>query len=260
MGGYILSVNAATSTGLRDKNQDVFFADGFLSSSEIIENQYYSNEFFEDGKLHVFAVCDGVGMYANSGAAAEAALLAIKEKQSIINAYADNFDIDTVRKWAEDALIAARDALFEYCDKNQTTGSATIVLLAIVNEFYVMVNTGDSPAFVVKNEEISEISVRHNMSTLKKMLGAIPVEEEARILLHHLGEEELIFEEKYGKMSQNVIFFICSDGVSNVFDVMGLFKRLKEKKDASFFVSFASKIPEADNCSSIIISLNKQSD
>ena len=257
---YKLCINAATSTGSREKNQDVFLADGFLSSSSITEDQFFTNEGFTDGQLHVFAVCDGVGMFPDSGPAAEAALSAIKERQIAFNEMTCDQTIDSVRKWVDDALIAARDALLKYCDEKQTKGSSTIALLAFLNDFYVMVNTGDSPVFLIEGDNIKELSVRHNVATLKRMLGAVPVKEEERILLHHLGEKELIYEEKYGILNKVGVFLICSDGVSNAFEEKELQKKLKEEKESPFFVSFAGKFPDADNCTSIIIRFNKTLD
>ena len=71
---------------------------------------------------------------------------------------------------------------------------------------------------------------------------------------------DLIYEEKDGILNEKGVFLICSDGGSNAFDEKELQKRLKEAKESSFFVSFAGKLPNADNCTSMIIRFNKTLD
>ena len=58
-----------------------------------------------------------------------------KRKQITFNETTCNPTIDLVRKWVDDALIAARTAMLGYCDENQTKGSSTIALLAFANKF-----------------------------------------------------------------------------------------------------------------------------
>ena len=257
MDSYSILFNAATSKGARKKNQDVFLADGHLSSPETTEDQHYSNEEPLGKQLHVFAVCDGVGMYPDSGPAAHAALEAIKEKQKIFNETSSEISVGAVRKWAEEALTAAKDAMLNYCGENHLKGSSTIALLAMANDFYVMVNTGDSPVFSAENDNITELSFRHNLAALKKMLGMMPVKEEECVLLHHLGDNELTYEQTNGKIKDGEIFLICSDGVSGAFDESELLSSLRNNKDSVFFVSYAGSLPGADNCTSIIIKVRK---
>ena len=260
MDNYSIIFDAATSIGAREKNQDVFLADGHLSSPETTEDQHYSNEEPLGKQLRVFAVCDGIGMYPDSGPAAHAALMAIKEKKRFFNETSSEISVGAVRKWAEEALTAAKDALLDYCEKNHIKGSSTIALLAMANDFYVMVNTGDSSVFSAENDSITELSFRHNIASLKRILGMIPVKEEECVLLHHLGEAKLTYEQKDGKIKDGDIFLICSDGVSGAFDERELLSSLRENKDSSFFVSYAEKGPDADNCTAIIIKVRKASD
>ena len=253
MNKCIINYNAATTIGGQIKNQDVFLADKFISSPDVTEDQNYVGKYVAENNLCVFAVCDGIGMHEESGRAAEAALKEVKKKCEEFNSEEKEITIDSIKEWVEKALFSAREKMMEFCKENNIRGSSTIVLLAIANNFYVMANIGDSPAFIIENDEIKELSVRHNMATFKKMIGVNPAEGEDCILLHHLGDNELTFEEKASTIGKNVVFFICTDGVSNAFDDKEMFEYLHEEKMSDFFVSYAGKAPNSDNCTAITI-------
>lgn len=248
---YSLKCTAATTVGSRKRNQDVFYVDGLISSSDVTGEQRYSGEVQTEGKLHVFAVCDGIGMYQYSGPAAEAALRAVKEKH---RAFAENYNPESLRAWAEDTLLYARDAMLAHCLDQGREGSCTIVLLAIINDDYVVVNSGDSPAFLYEGGALTELSVCHNMANLKLLLGQTPTEDEKCILLHHLGEKQLTYEENFGKLGEEGTFFLCSDGITSAFDEKGLQKGLKKRKEAHFFASAAGEAEHADNCTALTVS------
>lgn len=258
MKNCIISYNAATTTGDQEKNQDVFLADYFISSPNMVEDQNYVGCCNARNSLHVFAVCDGIGMHEDSGRAAEIALKEIRKRCIDFNEEENDLSIDSLKEWVAESLVAAKDSMLSFCKDNKINGSSTIVILAIANGNYVMSNIGDSPAFIIENNEIKELSLRHNMATLKKMIGATPSEGEECILLHHLGEDLLTCEEKVGMIKENTVFFICSDGVSNVFDNKDLFDLLQDGMKSDFFVLNASKVPGSDNCTAIMICISNE--
>lgn len=244
----LLSVTAKTSIGSREKNQDVYYVDGRISTEN--ETQY-EIQFEDDNKLHVFAVCDGIGQYQYSGEVAAKALEAIQKHQEKTNENLQSIDL---KRWCEEALICANLAIRE----SKLRGSTTIALLAIYQDEYVFVNSGDSPGYVVTNNNIQELSVRHNMATFKKLLGMQPCIGEECILLHHLGEKEVVYGEKQDKMKDEAqTFILCSDGVTNAFDEETLLKDIQEQQEADYFVEKSSQLENADNCTCIIIRITK---
>ena len=239
--------------GDQKTNQDVFFADGFISTSQIVEQQKYSNSHDTTKNLHVFAVCDGIGMYNKSGLAAEIALDKIKEKYYESSMENSEFNAENLYMWVKETISLAKDSVLSFCKKECIKSSTTIVLLAIVNDNYILANVGDSPAFLIKDNEIRELSLRQNMATFKELLGVMPVPGEEHILLHHLGEKHLTIEINTGKIDGDSTFVLCSDGIMNAFTQDELLDRVTSKNVAFDLVSYAGNTPKSDNCTAILV-------
>ena len=268
---FKISYNASTVTGSREYNQDVFLVDSVISEPNSKSNQYFEDEYITSDTVKVFVVCDGVGMFKNSGMAAKSALEAVSERVEAYNsavesAEADKDDISiTLRDWVVETISAAKESMLDYCSKNCTAGSSTISMLAIRNNEYVYANIGDSPAFLMKeNGDFSELSIRHNLATLRRMLNEEPAEGEECVLIYHLGERRQDVAStvniKQGTLGDKDAFLVCSDGVVNILSEKEIQQLLSEKKSSCVFVTDAEKTEGSDNCTAITIYTEAYSD
>lgn len=255
-----IKYSSATVVGGRAYNQDVLLADTFISTENTTDKQTFGGECVSAEEIKVFAVCDGVGMYTNSGCIAHVALQTVgarvKEYNSCINTE-KQVDI-SLRDWVIDTVEAAKKAVSDYCIENDTAGSSTISLLAIRHNEYVFANIGDSPAFLLnKDGELRELSVRQTLATLHRMLGGEPDPAEEGVLLYHLNDRTQsvcdIVNIIQGTLNDNDAFLVCSDGVFDIFGEDEIKKLLNEKADADVFTAFADAIIDTDNCTAIAV-------
>lgn len=264
MNKLTLKFNAATDIGTRDSNQDVFLADEVVSDAACSGEQYFEDVISTSDKIHVFAVCDGIGSFKNSGFAAGAALDAIKKKAASYNAMladGQNEDAESVvslTEWVSAALNDARQSLFNYWrDKDQYGSSTTIALLAVRGDEYVFANIGDSPGYLRKADKLIELSVKHNLAAFKRSIGEIPDESDSCILLFHLGESSIDIEFmtnlKSGTLEPGDTIIMCTDGVDNEFNADDINSMLAEGKPSHVFVKQAAGAQNSDNCTAITI-------
>lgn len=262
MDNYKINYSAATAPGNRDENQDVFLADEVVSKPKITNNQYYQEEFDLSDKIRLFVVADGVGSLRDSADATKIALDAIKDKVEKTN-IDEKIEEINLKEFVIDAITTAQRTMINYCSQMVTCGSSTITLLAIRGREFVFANIGDSPAFLLRNDnEIRELSLRHNMATLKKLLNEDFVEGEERMLLYHLGEKNINVS-----LTANVVcdtikngdaFLLCSDGVFNVLGLDRIREMLTQRKLSFVFVTEATESYDSDNCTAITIYVDNQ--
>lgn len=265
MNKLTIKFNAATAIGSRDSNQDVFLADEVISDAACSGEQYFEDAISTSDEIHVFAVCDGIGSFKNSGFAACAALDAIKEKAASYNAMlADNQNEGaesavSLTEWVSVALNDARQAIFNYWrDKDQYGSSTTIALLAVRGNEYVFANIGDSPGYIRKpDNKLVELSVKHNLAAFKRSIGEDPGESDSCILLFHLGESNIDMEFmtnlKFGTLEPGDAILVCTDGVDNEFKAEDMNSMLAEGKPSHMFVKQGVAAQNADNCTAITI-------
>lgn len=286
MKNYNIKFNAATSVGGREMNQDVFFANNVISDADTTKDQYFEDVFScSNGDISVFAVCDGIGSYKNSGFAAHAALTKIRDlveeykicfnseetKNDVEENTADvsqneiSADEDTkedkidLKAWVFYALNEGKQAMLRFCREKGCNGeSSTIAMLVFRNDEYIFANIGDSPCyFRDATGNFKELSFKHNLANYKRLMNVEYAESDERVLLHHFGDKsnEIMLTANIvsGKIDHKDAFIICSDGVATTLGVDVVNKMLSEQQPSYKYVTEAAKVQDADNCTAITI-------
>ena len=248
-------VEAATNVGKRKNNQDVFLLNGTLPTSEEINDQQIS---LLHNNVNVLAVFDGMG--GMPGAGDEAALLCAKQFNKVFSE--NRFEgIEQMKTLALTALDQSHSIVEEALWGN---GGTTATVLLTYGEDYILLNVGDSPAFHIDtNGNITEISHRQNMAQYYKDKNEPYTEADASSLLFCVGlgwdAPSTIAHVCEGKISENEIILLCSDGITNYYDD-ALCDLAMDVKDIPLqeIVKKAIMLDYADN--STIISCKRLSD
>lgn len=256
---FNIKFNAATSVGGREMNQDVFLANNVVSDADTIKDQYFEDVCScSNGDIRVFAVCDGIGSYKNSGFAAHTALSKIQNLIVEYNTFLKNEQIG-LDAWVLYALDEARSAMLDFCRRNNYNGaSSTIAMLVLRDGEYVFANIGDSPCYARTAEgEFKELSLKHNLATYKRRKNIDCSENDERVLLYHLGDKSreimLTTHMVSGRINSKDAFFVCSDGVAATLGEGAVNNMLAEQQTSDKFVAKAAECPGADNCTAITI-------
>lgn len=241
---------AATRIGSREKNQDNFCAAGEMPfSAEKKKCVFKAQSDTEESQL--FAVCDGVGSLANSDETAYQSLQLLKERMQGLN------EADDRVIWLEDAFADLDDEIRCLSDESGIDGANTLTALILKGNQYLFANIGDSPAFLLRDGELTELSVRHNMATYKMRIGQTPSDADSSRLLYCIGSQagfpKGVINIVSGEIRSGDIFLLCSDGIVNTLGEENLTKLLPKKNPAKKIAVKASRARYSDNCTAVVV-------
>ena len=251
MGNHMISYSCATFVGKRKNNQDNLVVDGsapFLSQSV----NFADARRCLDRDAHLFAVCDGIGGLGDS------AEISRRTAEILCAEFAAVTPETDLAVWIRDTLDMADDEARRISAACGTTGGTTATVAILRGSECVLVNVGDSPAFILQSDrQLHELTIRHNMESYKKMAGVAPSPGDERILLYGVGAGEAqpsrAAHIARGTLCSGDILLLCSDGVTNAFTEDDLAGALLREVGAQQIVVSAGQIERADNCTAVIV-------
>ncbi len=245
------SFSAATHVGDRETNQDNFSVCGQIPFASEDES-YRLGSVGSDKFPAAFVLCDGIGSYESS------AQTAVRTLETVNECSKDYPDAPDKAEWVRDAVKAVQQNVSSFLKENMLKGGNTLTMLMLDENEFIFTNVGDSPAFIMtKDNELTELSVRHNLATYKKLTGQ-PVEpDDSRYLIFSIGSN--LYDLKHAlsikrrSLSAGDCFLLCSDGVTNELSEEEIAFMLSEKMTADEFVARAASNEGSDNCTAIVI-------
>ena len=257
-----LKYSAASHNGSRPSNQDNFRAGAGVPWANLSTN-FACKGSLDSRQLQVFCVCDGVGGAAMGDRASQNALEAIAR---FLNIHAEDPEEQqlSLEDIAMQAAQAAQDQVLHFYEHMDLAGGCTLVMALIQDDRYVLLNIGDSPAFLYRRaaDSVEELSQRHNLAGEKLRSGETPEPDDYCQLLRYLG--------KYGYSAADMAFItegtlepgdrllICSDGVSEAFTPDALRLSMKRRRSAQVMTNRAAKKEYADNCTAVCIQVKRK--
>ncbi|SNX55592.1 Stp1/IreP family PP2C-type Ser/Thr phosphatase [Thermoanaerobacterium sp. RBIITD] len=198
-------VYALTDTGnVRENNEDSY---------------YISN----DDSLKLFIVADGMGGCNGGEVASKYAI------ESVVNYFLTHYkkcnkDNESIKKFIVDSITYANEMVFDksFSNFNLTGMGTTLTLLLIENSNYFIGHIGDSRAYLIRENNLKQITEDHSYVEELVKMGKI-TQEEARIhpqkniITRALGiDEEIKVDMFTGEVHKNDIYFLCTDGLTNM--------------------------------------------
>ena len=246
-----VSYSCATFIGKRKNNQDNLIADGAAPFASIQMN-YSDGQICPARPVYLFAVCDGIGGLGDS------ADISYSTVQMLCSAFSEVTEETDLAVWVKETLDKADDTAREISGRCGTSGGTTATVALLRGSECVLVNVGDSPAFVLQSDgKLHELTIRHNMETYKKMAGVAPVPGDERILLYGVGAGEAkpsrAAHVARGTLNDGDILLLCTDGVTNAFTEDELAAAILRGIDARQITFSAGQIDRADNCTALIV-------
>lgn len=248
--------SAATMRGARRDNQDNMRVDSSIPYVDPECDHTYEG-MFKDKNLHLFCICDGIGGELFGDLASINALDAVDK--SLLTVSPDD-DLGSI---VNKVVQTAQNRVLKLYKRLHSYGGTTITVLAIRGNKYHLLNIGDSPAYLYssRNNTVLELSVCHNLSTLKKQIGVQTSRSESSVLVSYLGHNDvsrpMLINRKSGKLNNGDRLLLCTDGVSDAFDSEQLEKMIASGCSAGHIVKIASERKDSDNCTAITLSFEK---
>lgn len=170
--------------------------------------------------IKLFAVADGMGGH-NAGEVASH--MAIKSIVEYINGRKDTIysEIEIVDLLKEAVEYANKNVYNEAVVNDSYKGMGTTLTVALFDEKIYMAHVGDSRAYIIRNEEINQITQDHSLVGELIRSGSI-TEEEGKVhprrnmITRAIGTDENVKIDIYtSEMKKDDILVLCTDGLSN---------------------------------------------
>lgn len=235
----------ATHIGNRKSNQDVLMVNGKVPYEEIPASLYAIEEKTEG--IYPFGVFDGMGGELKGD---EVAYMVASHIQ---NAFSEQ-KFDDISQ-AKDFLMEKLDEAHKLVSKKFWNNAGTTATVCIVdgNEYF-LINIGDSPAFLVSEDKIEELTRRQNLAWYRKERGEPFSKWDESTLLHCVGIGSYLPSDvahiHHGQLNDGDMLIICTDGITNHYDDNELREAI-DKLTLKEITDNAILEVNADNCTVI---------
>lgn len=236
---------SATDIGKnRTENQDRVFAE-FLG-----ENQAFAT------------VCDGMGGQASGGTASSLAIGTITDR--VKTNFREDMNVNSLRNLLLSSVHAANTVVYEKSKEDINTngmGTTCVGALVIGKKIFV-VNVGDSRAYLLNSNGITQITTDHTFVQYLYEQGEITKEEMKNhkmknIITKAVGVEPDV-EVDYFELEErgNFAVLLCSDGLTNYCSEEIMYNMVYEKnldEAVRNLIDYANEQGGGDNISAAVI-------
>lgn len=200
----------------------------------------------EDG---VYVVCDGMGGAAAGEIASSVAVDEVLRQLSghSLNGHAPFPDA------AEQAVVAANDAIFSRAQRNRRlSGMGTTLVALAVEEHHVWVlNVGDSRCYRLRNGHLTQLTLDHSLVEEQVRMGRMSHSEALRsplknVITRALGTQIRVTPDVFGLEAEpGDLFLLCTDGLT------------RELPDQVIEFLLSQGLPLKDLCTSLVDAAKK---
>jgi len=216
----ISSIAASNVGNVRENNEDNFFINGktldLSIQGTVIER--------DESSRGLFAVCDGMGGEASGEVASAIAVNTLQEYYKKMRTQETQID-ETIGRYADNANALICAEIEKNGGKRMGT---TFAVLYIKDNLACVYNIGDSRVYLLRNNQLIQISQDHTQIKRLVDMGILTAEKarehpERHKLTQHLGifPEEMVIEPFIAEpitIMENDTFLLCSDGLSDMLD------------------------------------------
>lgn len=218
-----MNISALTDIGLvRNINEDMFFQS-------------------DDVDFPLFIVADGMGGHNAGETASKMAVDIIKQYFLQHKKYLK--DENRLTSIIENSIIEANSEIYKSSKELETlSGMGTTITLAyILKEYLYIGHVGDSRAYIISGEGISQITEDHSLVNELVKNGSITIEEskthpQRNMITRAVGtSNEIEVDVIKRHYNSNDILLICSDGLSNMVsdeEILKIFNKIPIIKEA----------------------------
>ena len=172
----------------------------------------------------LFAVADGMGGHAAGDVASRLAIQAIAQRmvEEIFSLAAAGENLPNTSRWLTDTTKAANRAVHDQRRAAGTDMGTTLVMALLIDEQAVIANVGDSRAYLLKQDDLTQITTDHSLVERLVATGQITRAEsihhpQKNVIYRVIGDKARIqvdlFEQR---LAPGEALLLCSDGLSGM--------------------------------------------
>lgn len=164
------------------------------------------------------AVCDGLGGLDRGELASATAVGALARWFDAVAELDQAGDFDRVQREWQDLATRLNQAILRYGQQQGIALGTTAVALLAVGERYLMMNAGDSRAYLLDGGQVRQLSTDHTVVAREAALGRIEPGEmrhhpQRHVLTQCIGASKSIEVSFYeGMLPEDAMLLACSDG------------------------------------------------
>lgn len=216
----------------------------------------------ESEKFCLYAVADGMGGHKAGEVASTMAIETIteifKKKIAEENFKAPQFIIESIES-------ANKNVRKESQKKEEYSGMGTTITMAVIDldlKIAYIANVGDSRAYIIKNDEIIQVTEDHTYVHQLLKDGEITAEEsihhpKRNVITRAIGSEEYVHADLFEiELVNDDIILLCTDGLTrHVTDeeILSTIKEYGSSKSVQRLINLANDNGGTDNITVIIV-------
>lgn len=251
--------------------------DAFPATDRGQRRETNEDQYLIDESLGLYIVCDGMGGHAAGEVAAERSVAFVAEyvrdrADLLQNASSTPDGYSRVLELAEEATQEASLRLHELaCADSALAGmGTTMTMLLVVDNKAVMAHVGDSRLYLLRGEELHQLSIDHTLANDLLQAGRLTKEEAEvsrynHVLTRSIGQQQrvhvetLLFDLLLGDTC-----LLCSDGLSNYFEDQAMVAKFLANDDLPSLpgrlIEFANERGGSDNITLVVLRVTGDSD
>ena len=237
------------------------FCETDVGKSREINQDAYIARILEGGAA-LAVVCDGMGG-ANAGnvASAQAAKIIY---EYVLRSWQPNMSASLIKNLLCSAVMSANVEVFDAASKNEELkgmGTTVVAVIATKTAFHI-VHVGDSRAYLVRDNTLSQITTDHSIVQRMIESGQITADEaksdpRKNIITRALGvDENLNVDYNELDCSEKDMLLICTDGLSNMLsseEILEVVSSTPCENATAQLVSAANDGGGSDNITAVLI-------
>lgn len=241
------------------------FCETDIGKSRTVNQDAYMARLLDDTAAFA-VVCDGMGGANAGNVASSKAAKAVYEY--VMRSWQEGMSDSQIKKLLCSAVMSANVEIYDssQADEELKGMGTTVVAVIMINNVAHIVHVGDSRAYLVSNDTLSQITTDHSM--VQKMIesGQLTADEarlhpKKNVITRALGvAEDVNIDYNEISCSKDDMLLICTDGLSNMVESNDILRVVSENKTeniAAALVSEANNNGGSDNITTVIISNKK---
>lgn len=217
-----ISVAAVSCTGnVRTNNEDNFIvASEYVLLDRMNETSKLQKTLVDNDAAVIFAVCDGIGGGSNGEYASYKAVSSLRKAMEGIDPIRDEIKVTEM-------LRAISHTIEDYArEKQYHLVGTTLVMAAVLGGQLKVCNVGDSRAYILRNQKLSQLSMDHSEVQRMLNIGFITQEEAAtyprkHVITQYIGmsSTDALISPYYSdvvQLEEDDRILLCSDGITDL--------------------------------------------